>query len=89
MATKLVTCTNEEWVNCAVLGANSVLIQMASNGPIKVFMGEDAPLAASDVGVVLDRNALAEIAFNGIPAGQDFWIRGIDPDEEKVTIMFA
>jgi hypothetical protein len=88
MPTKLVPCNDDDWTNLDIAGSTGCVVQMASQGRVRLFMGTDAPSVNDIVGLILG-SGLEEAALSNIPLGEDLWIRAIESELEKVTLLYG
>lgn len=88
MPTKTVSCNEDAWQPCDILGSTGVLVQMANRGTVRVHMGSEAPSVDTLTGVVLGEG-LEEIGIRNIPVGEDLWIRASGSMIAKITLLYG
>jgi hypothetical protein len=85
MPTNQYSCDSTGWTGITA-GDAAALVQLDTNGPIRVRKESAAPDPSDTFGIVMERNKLATISFDVLD-GEDLYIRAIDGDDERVTVI--
>lgn len=88
MAMVDVNVNSDDWVVLAD-GATSMVIQLDTNGPVKIRMESAKPATNVRSGITMERNKLGQMAVHAVPSGQKVYARAQDDDAEKLVVMYA
>lgn len=85
MPTNKYPCDSEAWTQITN-GEAAALIQLDTNGPIRVRKQITDPDPSDNSGVVMERNKLGTISFDAL-GGENLFVRGIDSDNEFIVVI--
>lgn len=78
--TKDFDVADDAWTVAADTGPG-VLVQLKSPGPILVYVGQSAPAASVDEGVIMVRGGMEEFVIDSIESGDSVYLRAKDPGD--------
>lgn len=88
MAMADLNINSDDWTVVAD-GATSMIIQLDTDGPVRIRMETEKPAANVRRGITMERNKLGQFAIQTVPSGQKIYARAVDDDAEKLVVMYS
>lgn len=79
-------CNDSEWTAVSA-GEENVLIQLQTNGPVRLQKGPGVPDVEDLTGIVLERSGGSDTVSFVKTEGEIISIRAIDSDKEEVVVI--
>lgn len=88
MPTKTVSCNDEDWMTCDIVGSLGAVVQMSTQGTIRLYMGSEQPSIDDITGIILGQK-IDGVAISNIPTGEELYIRAVESEHEQITIIYG
>lgn len=84
--TKEFTVDGDSWTT-VVTGQTTGFVQLKDAGPVLVHVGQSAPDAGSDVGVLLNDPGLTEMAVLVLETGDSIYVKSRQSEDNRVIAV--